>query len=176
MVAAAPPVPVAASRGAVPRDVVWSGLVLMCGAVRHRPDSAFAAKKMGFQLAIARLQLHVERNLLRLAAATGRPTIVVFDRGLLDGKAFCTNAEWSEIVAQLTDSRGKPIDEQYLLNRYDGVVHLVTAADGARDFYKSGNTIDDSGRPVIRHETPEEAGAGEGARRPQTTRRCARHT
>ena len=48
---------------------------------------------------------------------------------------------------------------RYLLDRYDGVVHLVTAADGAEDFYKSGHTVDDSGNAVVRRENAEEARA-----------------
>ena len=39
----------------------------------------------------------------------------------------------------------------------DGVVHLVTAADGAPKFYKRGNVTDDSGNTVFRKETVEEA-------------------
>jgi hypothetical protein len=39
----------------------------------------------------------------------------------------------------------------------DGVIHLVTAADGAEAFYKCGEVLDDSGHKVIRRETAEEA-------------------
>lgn len=53
----------------------------------------------------------------------------------------------------------RSIYDRYLLDRYDGVVHLVTAADGAEDFYKSGHTVDDSGNAVVRRENAEEARA-----------------
>jgi hypothetical protein len=39
----------------------------------------------------------------------------------------------------------------------DGVIHLVTAADGAEAFYKCGEVFDDSGHKVIRDCTAEEA-------------------
>jgi hypothetical protein len=46
---------------------------------------------------------------------------------------------------------------RYLLKRYDGVLHLVTAADGAPQFYKQGHVKDDSGNDVFRRESAEEA-------------------
>ena len=49
------------------------------------------------------------------------------------------------------------ICEEYMHKRYDGVVHLVTAADGARAHYKHGHVLDDAGGVVIRREGPEEA-------------------
>ena len=41
--------------------------------------------------------------------------------------------------------------------RYDGVLHLVTAAKGAADFYKWGKVTDDAGRQLTRRESPAEA-------------------
>lgn len=49
------------------------------------------------------------------------------------------------------------ISEDYCFARYDGVVHLVTAANGAPQFYKHGKVVDDAGNNVIRNESPEEA-------------------
>lgn len=37
------------------------------------------------------------------------------------------------------------------------MVHLVTAADGAPEFYKQGQVVDDAGNSVLRIESPEEA-------------------
>lgn len=75
-------------------------------------DPKFEESQFGFQLAIARLQLSTERNLLRLAQITGRPTIVVFDRGVLDGKTYVTEPEWARILAELRDSQGREVDNQ----------------------------------------------------------------
>ena len=36
---------------------------------------------------------------------------------------------------------------------------MDTAAKGALEFFKTGDTVDDSGNPVSRRETPEEAAA-----------------
>ena len=36
-------------------------------------------------------------------------------------------------------------------------MHLVTAANGAPQFYKHGKVVDDAGNNVIRNESPQEA-------------------
>jgi hypothetical protein len=148
-------------------------------------EARFEAQRLEFQAAVARLQLQMERNLLALVALTGRPTIMVYDRGVLDGKGYLNDEEWVQLVGKLSDSKGNPVNEQYLLDRYgnarrtcrfsssslhrfladallhfaDGVIHLVTAADGAEEFYKCGEIVDDSGHAVFRRETAEEARA-----------------
>ena len=76
------------------------------------------AQRAEFQATVARLQLQMERNLLSLAALTGRPTIMVFDRGVLDGKGYMEDKEWAQLLEKLTDSKGNPVTEEYLLNRY----------------------------------------------------------
>jgi hypothetical protein len=43
--------------------------------------------------------------------------------------------------------------------RYDAVVHLVTAADGADKYYKQGHVTDDNGNAVFREESAETARA-----------------
>jgi predicted ATPase len=116
-----------------------------------------------FQFSLMRLQLAVERSLTRIAASTGRPSIIIFDRGLLDPKGYMDEATWARVLNELdstytdTGSVKKGVTESYLLNRYDGVLHMVTAADGATEYYKYGTVKDDSGNVVIRRETPEQA-------------------
>lgn len=70
--------------------------------------------------------------------------ILLCDRGLLDGAAYMGFREYTEMLSNefslsITDARDK---------RYDGVIHLVTAANGAESFY----VTDDE-----RKETPREA-------------------
>ena len=49
----------------------------------------------------ALLQLQLERSITEVAASSGRPTIVVFDRGMLDGKAFMGDAMWARALDEL---------------------------------------------------------------------------
>jgi hypothetical protein len=146
-----------------------------------------------FQSSLVRLQLAVERNLTTIAASTGRPSIIIFDRGCLDAKGYMDPPTWARVLGEAdstssdTGTVKKGVTESYLLNRCersqnvhpapfasmshppissnlvqsrpsdDGVLHLVTAADGAPEYYKYGKVKDDLGNVVIRHETPEQA-------------------
>jgi len=126
-------------------------------------DPRFHDKVLIFQKALFKLQLQLERSMTNMAACTGRPSIIVFDRGLLDGKAYMTSEGWQALLDGVAHEGrdvvllGSEISEDYILSRYDGVVHLVTAADGAESFYKSGQTHDNLGNYVFRKETPSEA-------------------
>jgi hypothetical protein len=68
------------------------------------------------------------------------------DRGVMDIKAFMPPAEFAAML------RRKGLDEMTLRDRYHGVVHLVTAADGAIEYYSGENN-------GARLETAEEAAA-----------------
>ena len=109
-------------------------------------------QKMEFQVTVAQLQLQLEKNLLKLAAGSTTPVIMIFDRGVLDGKVYVEDEEdWQKIMTKFNYTNAKA------LGRYDCVVHLVTAANGARENYKQGNVKDDNGNDVTRRESPEEA-------------------
>ena len=84
------------------------------------------------------------------AAATadverGQPCVVVCDRGILDNKAYSQPQEWAALLA-VHGARS----ETELESRYDLVLHLVTAAIGAREHYTTSNN-------TARQETPDEA-------------------
>jgi len=124
-------------------------------------SNTFKEQKFAFQSNILKLQLQLERCYSDLAGSTGRPTIVVFDRGLRDCRAFMSEDEWpralEQINKELPNGPVGRITDDYVMKRYDGVIHLVTAADGAEEHYKFGIVEDDSGGRVYRRETPAEA-------------------
>ncbi len=70
--------------------------------------------------------------------------VIIYDRGILDCQAYCDEAEFSKILSKYNTSRSQ------LFGFYDGVFHLVTAADGAEEFYTTANNS-------VRLETPEQA-------------------
>jgi len=78
---------------------------------------------------------HIAKKCLR------KKCVVIYDRGLVDGLAFVTK----ECLEKSCISAGISTD---LFKRYDCVFHLVTAADGAEDFYQ---------KTSYRHENVEEA-------------------
>ncbi len=74
----------------------------------------------------------------------GQRVVIFCDRGLVDGMAYCGEEAYKAMLNYLGLSFASVLD------RYDGVFHLVTAAAGAEDFYITDGE---------RHETPEQARA-----------------
>ena len=94
---------------------------------------------------ILELQLALEDKIQRLAETCTEPCLIVCDRGALDISAYIDATMWNELMA----SCGTNQDE--ILNRYAGVVHLASAAEGAEKFY----TLETN---VNRYEKADEAG------------------
>ena len=81
------------------------------------------------ELAILQTQLALEDSFMRLAETCTRPTFVVCDRGTLDISAYIDKQMWGELCEKCGTSAND------LRNRYDAVLHLVSAADGAEQYY-----------------------------------------
>ena len=106
-----------------------------------RPDPINRALLVCYQKALINTQIFLENMFATLA--TGDKTVIITDRGALDGKAFVSKAEWQHLLKELN------LDEVELRDlRYDAIIHLVTAADGALAAYKLEG---------VRNETPEQA-------------------
>lgn len=61
----------------------------------------------------------------RLAVASGKPSVILHNRGALDGAGFVAPRVWSQVL------RAVGTDSLTLRDsRYHAVLHLVTAADG----------------------------------------------
>jgi hypothetical protein len=58
------------------------------------------------------------------------PAVILCDRGVMDGSAYVDEQAWQ---ALLDEAGWNPI--QLRDKRYEAVIHLVTAADGAEEFY-----------------------------------------
>ena len=63
---------------------------------------------------------------------TNQPVVILIDRGLLDGSAYVSTTGWQALMDDLNMNTVMLRD-----NRYDAVIHMVTAADGADEFYAS---------------------------------------
>lgn len=98
-----------------------------------------------FQKALVSLQIQKER-VFEMAANNmeEEKILIVADRGILDNKAYMTNAEFDSLCHELGGS------ETTFRDSYDAVFHLVTAAQGAEKFYTLANN-------QARTETPEQA-------------------
>jgi len=98
-----------------------------------------------YELALLRLQLQMEDSFLCIAVSTREPSVIFFDRGLLDIKAYLPPELWERLLLAVG------LSEDSMCRRYDSVLHLVTAAEGAEEHYRGpGEFTDDLGVPVIR--------------------------
>lgn len=97
-----------------------------------------------FQKIIFDYQLMKETILGNSVFDNKKDTIVIHDRGIMDNKAYLSEQLFNLLLRQ------KNASEISLLERYDEVTHLVTAADGAEQFYTLSNNS-------ARTETIEEA-------------------
>ena len=79
--------------------------------------------------AILETQLALEDSFMRLAETCTKPSFVVCDRGTLDISAYIDKNMWLDITGKCGT------DTNQLRNRYDAVLHLVSAADGAEQYY-----------------------------------------
>ena len=83
------------------------------------------------ELVILQLQLALEDSVQRMAetVAPDTPCVIICDRGTMDISTYIPREMWEELAQKV----GYTTDE--LRDRYDAVLHLVTAADGAEEFY-----------------------------------------
>lgn len=80
-------------------------------------------------------QIHKEKLALKAAQMVPeRNVLVIYDRALMDDKAYITDEEFRQTIAKF-DGR----TEQSVLANYDAVIHLVSCAKGAEFAYNLGN-------------------------------------
>lgn len=90
--------------------------------------------RVNFQMSVIDVQTQLEQCFYRLARNTRVPSVLICDRGTMDGKAYIDEDEWQEVM------RRKGRNQVELREgRYDAVIHLVTAANGAEEFYSLAN-------------------------------------
>jgi len=59
--------------------------------------------------------------------------VIIYDRGIMDMVAYMPKEYFEKIITEVG------LNLESILSGYDGVVHLVTAADGAENFYTTKN-------------------------------------
>ena len=80
------------------------------------------------------MQLALEDKFMRMAQTIDGPCVIVCDRGAMDISAYMKPELWEQITRDVGTSTLELRDE-----RYDAVLHLVSAADGAEQFYTTSN-------------------------------------
>lgn len=136
-----------AKRGYTPVIVPETATLLMQGGLNPRDPSV---SPFDFQHRITTFQTMMETHFRDIAESypAERNAVLLFDRGLMDAKAY-VEPEVFEEVLYATGWR-----EALILERYDAVLHLRTAALGASAFYTLANN-------AARRESLEEAAAAD---------------
>ena len=79
--------------------------------------------------------MNLEDYFTSLAHLGNEKTVIICDRGIMDLQFFGPPENWDEILAD---------NDWNIINlrdrRYDAVLHLVTSAEGATDYYKTRHT------------------------------------
>lgn len=90
--------------------------------------------RIGLQATLIKLQASLEDIYTRFAEASNQKALVVCDRGVMDGSAYISSDLWQALL----DEIGSPV-VHLRDNRYDAVIHLVTAAQGAEEHFQTIN-------------------------------------
>lgn len=106
-----------------------------------------------FQEFIIDMQLSTEKIFEEVVKYHNPDKVIIFyDRGIMDGAAYVER----KAFIQLLEKKGLTLAD--VMGRYDAVFHLVTAADGAEEFYSWNDpSKEDTGNNEARRESPEEA-------------------
>lgn len=84
-----------------------------------------------FQNDVFEKQLEMEKEYAKEAENADEGIfLIICDRGIVDTYAYLEKGDADKIAA------AHSFTKEQLLKRYDAVIHLVTAADGAIEFYK----------------------------------------
>ncbi|MDD5860956.1 MAG: AAA family ATPase [Prevotella sp.] len=86
------------------------------------------------ELSTLKIQLAFEDQFLKMAETLSEPVLIIYDRGVMDISAYMKPEMWQQIISQLGYTTQQLRDE-----RYDAVLHLVSAADGAEQYYTVAN-------------------------------------
>ncbi|GHU08096.1 hypothetical protein FACS189431_3730 [Alphaproteobacteria bacterium] len=89
---------------------------------------------VAFEQAFVELQLSKEEIVdKRARSMTNEKILIICDRGILDAKAYMNEPDFDKVLTE------NNLNEVSAMGRYAGVFHLVTAADGAEEFYTKSN-------------------------------------
>jgi len=94
------------------------------------------AEAFAFQENLIRTMLQIESTYFELAASSQQDTLVVCDRGVMDASAYMQPGQWEAMKAKNNWN-----DVELRDNRYNQVIHLVSAAKGAEAFYSTDANV-----------------------------------
>ena len=80
------------------------------------------------------IQLALEDHFAKMASQCSKPVLIVCDRGTMDISAYVSPELWEALTEEMGTNTVKLRDA-----RYEAILHMVTAAAGAEQFYTNEN-------------------------------------
>ncbi|KAK7485427.1 hypothetical protein BaRGS_00023375 [Batillaria attramentaria] len=105
-----------------------SAIIYLSGGVRFADLSEEQAYH--FQENIIRTMMQVEKTYHDLARTRQQNILLICDRGVMDGSAYLPRDQWEKMKAE---NGWHEVDLRD--NRYNQIIHMVSAANGAEAFY-----------------------------------------
>lgn len=81
--------------------------------------------RLHYERMVLELQLQQERTWAKIAAGSDTRSVVLISQGLMSARAHLHEEHWNKLLEDWNT------DENYIFSRYDLVLHLETAANGA---------------------------------------------
>ena len=106
---------------------------LLLNAGARYPGLEGGEELVQFEISLVELQLQMELSFYQIAQSTGRPSVIVFDRGLLDFAAYTPTEKWGLIM-----NHNQWICDGILncAAKYDLVLHMESASVGAESHFR----------------------------------------
>lgn len=83
-----------------------------------------------FQENLLKTMMQIEDTFFELGRTCQRNCLIICDRGAMDASAFISKEKWEKIM---NDNEWNSVELRD--NRYNQIIHMVSAANGAEDFY-----------------------------------------
>ncbi|XP_026461474.1 TRPL translocation defect protein 14 [Ctenocephalides felis] len=104
--------------------------VLLSGGIKFSDLSEDEALK--FQENLLRTMLQIEDTFFELGNSCKRNCLIICDRGAMDASAFISRDKWEQMMLANEWNSVELRD-----NRYNQIIHMVSAAKGAEQFYST---------------------------------------
>ncbi|XP_012145533.1 TRPL translocation defect 14 isoform X3 [Megachile rotundata] len=89
-------------------------------------------KPFKFQENLLRTMIQIENTFFQLGESCSRNCLIICDRGAMDASAFISKDKWELMMASNGWNNVELRD-----NRYNQIIHMVSAANGAEEFYST---------------------------------------
>jgi len=108
--------------------------LIINGTLIFPPNIQDYEKRLSFEASLVKTKMALEDIFYEIAKAHSQPCVILCDRGTMDTAAYLDKEDW-EILLDENGWNTVTIRDR----RYDAIIHMVTAAIGAENYYSVEN-------------------------------------